>query len=214
MPATLQRWCNCLNSLGCLNPYRSATDEEEAEAMRKTLAEPGASHVDLSENNDKMVQRKKTMMMTKRKEDHELNDFERAVRVAMVKKINQYNEKEELYQKFTPPKRRRSTIGSKSVLEDDETDPMARFGPGVLSYFELIRQLQRTFCTILLLVIPMMFIYSSFGGMDYIGEDQSFLHKYSFGNIGFPEAIVIREVLWTELHTGGRQDVAHFNHTC
>jgi hypothetical protein len=60
----------------------------------------------------------------------------------------------------------------------------------------------------------MMYIYASFGGMDYIGEDQSFLHKSSFGNIGFPEAVVIREVLWTDLHHGGRQEFAHFNHTC
>jgi hypothetical protein len=69
-----------------------------------------------------------------------------------------------------------------------------------------------------LLAIPMMFIYSNFGGMDYIGEDQSFMHKYSFGNIGFPEAVVVREVIWTELHmvNGASRPLleAHYSHTC
>jgi hypothetical protein len=78
---------------------------------------------------------------------------------------------------------------------------MAIFGPGVLSYFELIRQLQRTFFVIVPLAVLMMMIYSAFGGMNFIGEDQGFMHKYSFGNIGFPEAVVVREVLWTSLHT-------------
>jgi hypothetical protein len=39
-----------------------------------------------------------------------------------------------------------------------------------------------------LLAISMMAIYHNFGGMEHIAEDQSFMHKYSFGNIGFPEA--------------------------
>jgi hypothetical protein len=51
----------------------------------------------------------------------------------------------------------------------------------------------------------MMAIYGNFGGMSYIGDNQTFLHKYTFGNIGFPEAVVIREVLWMEGSPNGKQ---------
>jgi hypothetical protein len=36
----------------------------------------------------------------------------------------------------------------------------------------------------------MMAIYGNFGGMAYIGDDQTFLHKYTFGNIGFQKLLL------------------------
>jgi hypothetical protein len=60
----------------------------------------------------------------------------------------------------------------------------------------------------------MMLIYANFGGMAYIGDDQSFFHMTSFGNIGFPEAVVIREVLWMEGSANGKQQNAYYHWHC
>jgi hypothetical protein len=43
----------------------------------------------------------------------------------------------------------------------------------------------------------MAYIYYSFAGMALLGEEQSIISKLSFGNIGFPEATVIKEIIWT-----------------
>jgi hypothetical protein len=52
-----------------------------------------------------------------------------------------------------------------------DDDPLAIHGPGVLSYFELQKQLIRTFCIISLVAIPMTLIYWNFGGMAILGDD-------------------------------------------
>lgn len=48
------------------------------------------------------------------------------------------------------------------AVDRQNAEAIAQFGPGVLSYFELIRQLQRTFCRISVLAFAMMAVYGSF----------------------------------------------------
>ena len=57
-----------------------------------------------------------------------------------------------------------------------------------------------------------MMIYAQFKGMNHLEEDQSYIQRLSFGNMGFPEAVVVREVIWPMAKQ--IQDEAVYEWTC
>jgi hypothetical protein len=70
-------------------------------------------------------------------------------------------------------------------------------GPGIQLYFELQFRLIKVFSILSLLSMAMMAIYASFGGMEH-AENQTFFHKVSFGNMGFPEAICSKAMVFAD----------------
>ena len=72
---------------------------------------------------------------------------------------------------------------------------MTPYGPGVLSYFDLYYELMKVFAIMTLIAIPMIYIYYSMAGMSYLAGEQSFVQKFSFGNMGFSDAICQKDVV-------------------
>jgi len=72
---------------------------------------------------------------------------------------------------------------------------MIGLGPGIYLYFELQKKLIKVFALLSIMSIFMMCIYASYGGMSYL-PTQTFWHKVSFGNMGFPEAVCSKDILF------------------
>lgn len=62
-------------------------------------------------------------------------------------------------------------------------DPFLRLGYGIHSYFLLMRQLMCMMCLVMILAVPLMFVYASHGALIHNSADY-FFNQFSLGNIG------------------------------
>jgi hypothetical protein len=84
--------------------------------------------------------------------------------------------------------------------EDEDDIALMSYGPGVSLYFNIQKKLITMFLIFSVFASIMMYIYSQQGGMNYL-EDHPFIHKTSFGNMGFPSAICSRRLMTPEAET-------------
>lgn len=86
--------------------------------------------------------------------------------------------------RFSMKKALRKKMGMEIPATDleIEEDPFLRLGFGMNSYYKLLRQLAVLFFMLSIFTMPLMFIYSSYRGLD--DQPKYFANRFSIGNLG------------------------------
>lgn len=119
----------------------------------------------------------------------------KAIRAHLIKK--QYEIIDSMNAKASKEEGHEEVKEAKSANYGADFAPLMALGPGIHLYFEVQRKLIKLFAIISLISVFMMVIYASFGGMSYL-ETQTIWHKVSFGNMGFPEAVCAKDLLFSD----------------
>lgn len=96
---------------------------------------------------------------------------------------------------------------------DEGEDPLNALGYGIVSYFDMIKNLAKIFCILTILNIPLMYYYSQYDA--YKSSKLGIISQFTLGNMGMAQtkcsnAKLAGDAILMDCNTGVIESITYF----